>query len=74
MRHQSTVYDGSRSAPLPLLDVNGTAVVLNCDRSTVYRLLRDGDLSAVRVGKRRRIRPEDIESYLERGREGKDTA
>lgn len=68
MPHETTLYDGARSAPLPLLDVNGAAVVLNCDRSTVYRLLRDGELEAVRVGCRKRIRPEDIERYIERGR------
>jgi excisionase family DNA binding protein len=55
--------------PAPVLTVNEAARVLGVERSTVYRLLRAGELEAVRVGKRRRFRPEDLDAYLERGRE-----
>jgi excisionase family DNA binding protein len=52
-----------------LLTINEASRVLRVERSTIYRLLRTGDLQAVRVGKRRRFRPEDLDAYLERNRE-----
>jgi excisionase family DNA binding protein len=36
---------------------------------TVYRLIRDGDLPAVRMGGRWRFRRTDIEAWLERQRQ-----
>ena len=53
----------------PLLTITEAAEVLGVQRSTIYRLLRDSDLVAVRVGKRLRFRPSDLEDYLERHRE-----
>jgi excisionase family DNA binding protein len=62
MRHIATpVYAMPR-----LLSVNETAEFLGVDRSTVYRLEREGALRSVRVGTRRRFRPEDLRAYLER--------
>lgn len=52
-----------------LLTVDETAEYLRVDRSTVYRLEREGELHSVRVGRRRRFRPEDLADYLERSRE-----
>ena len=52
-----------------MLSVNEAARVLGVERSTLYRLLRAGELQAVRVGKRRKFRPEDLDAYLERNRE-----
>jgi excisionase family DNA binding protein len=59
-------------APLriaPVLSVNEAARILGIERATLYRLLRSGELESVRVGKRRKFRPEDLDAYLERGRE-----
>jgi len=53
----------------PVLSVNEAARVLGVERSTIYRLLRAGELQAIRVGRRRKFRPEDLDSYLERNRE-----
>jgi excisionase family DNA binding protein len=64
---ETTGYEPVRIAPV--LTVNQAASVLGIGRVTVYRLLRAGDLDAVRVGKRLRFRPEDLEEYLERNRE-----
>jgi len=50
-----------------LLTVDETAEYLRVDRSTVYRLEREGELRSVRVGRRRRFRPDDLRVYLERG-------
>jgi excisionase family DNA binding protein len=36
---------------------------------TVYRLIREGDLPAVRMGGRWRFRRDDIEAWLERQRQ-----
>ena len=55
--------------PLPVLTIDETASILGVERSTIYRLLRAGDLESVRVGQRQRIRPEDLDAYLERNRE-----
>jgi excisionase family DNA binding protein len=55
--------------PLPVLSVNEAAHVLGVERSTIYRLLRSGDLRSVRVGKRQKFRPEDLVAYLEQRRE-----
>jgi len=64
MSHDATpVY----VAPQPLLTVDETAEYLRVDRSTVYRLERDGQLRSVRVGTRRRFTLEDLRAYVERG-------
>lgn len=52
-----------------MLSINEAADVLGITRATVYRLLRTGELQSVRVGKRRKFRPEDLDAYLERNRE-----
>jgi excisionase family DNA binding protein len=55
--------------PIPVLTINEAARFLNVGRSTIYRLLRAGELQSTRVGKRKRLRPEDLHAYLERNRE-----
>jgi excisionase family DNA binding protein len=65
MPHFST---GGYRSLWPVLSVNEAARVLGVERSTIYRLLRTGELQAVRVGKRRKFRPEDLDAYLERNR------
>ena len=67
MRHDSTPYDVGTTALVPLMTVNGVAQALAISRDSVYRLVRSGDLRAVRVGERLRFRPVDVEAYLERG-------
>ena len=68
MSHIATEsYAAGRLAPV--LSVNEAAHILGVQRSTLYRLLRNGELDSVRVGKRRKFRPEDIDAYLERSRE-----
>jgi excisionase family DNA binding protein len=59
----------SPNRPAPLLTISETAAVLGVVRSTVFRLLAEGQLPAVRVGHRRRIRQEDLAAYLEGRRE-----
>jgi excisionase family DNA binding protein len=37
---------------------------LRVSSMTVYRLIRAGELRAVRIGKSFRIRPDDVDAYL----------
>ena len=50
-----------------LLTVNELARHLGISKWTVYRLVRSGEVRAVRVGERIRFRPADVDRYLERG-------
>ncbi|MFN0154675.1 MAG: helix-turn-helix domain-containing protein [Gaiella sp.] len=65
--HEETVRPSPGQTLEPLLSVNDTAALLRTTRSTVYELIRSGDLRPVRVGRRLRFRPADIETYLSRG-------
>lgn len=48
----------------PLLTVGEVAQLMRVSNMTVYRLIKSGQLSAIRVGKNYRIRRSDIERYL----------
>lgn len=47
-----------------LLRVEETAEVLGLGRTTVYRLIRDGDLHPVKVGRATRIPADELERYV----------
>ena len=46
------------------MTVNEVADLLRVSRMTVYRLIKTGELPALRVGKSYRLREQDIHSYL----------
>lgn len=48
----------------PLLTVGEVATLMRVSNMTVYRLIKAGQLSAIRVGKNYRIRRADVERYL----------
>lgn len=48
----------------PLLTVGEVAQMMRVSNMTVYRLIKSGQLSAVRVGKNYRIRRADVDRYL----------
>lgn len=48
----------------PLLTVGEVASVMRVSNMTVYRLIKSGQLRAIRVGKNYRLRRRDIEQYL----------
>jgi excisionase family DNA binding protein len=48
----------------PLLTVGEVAGVMRVSNMTVYRLIKSGQLGAIRVGKNYRIRSKDVERYL----------
>jgi excisionase family DNA binding protein len=43
------------------------ASLLRVSNMTVYRLIKNGELSAIRVGKNYRIRQADLDAYLSGG-------
>ncbi|MBI2170339.1 MAG: helix-turn-helix domain-containing protein [Actinobacteria bacterium] len=47
------------------LTVQEVADLMRVSSMTVYRLIKSGDLRAVRVGRSFRVRQEDIDGYLE---------
>jgi excisionase family DNA binding protein len=47
-----------------LLTVNEVADLLRVSRMTVYRLIKTGELPALRVGRSYRLREEDVHTYL----------
>jgi excisionase family DNA binding protein len=48
----------------PLLTVGEVAQLMRVSNMTVYRLIKAGQLSALRVGKNYRLRRRDVERYL----------
>lgn len=48
-----------------LLTVAEVATVMRVSRMTVYRLIRRGQLKAIRVGRNYRVREQDLNEYLE---------
>jgi excisionase family DNA binding protein len=48
----------------PLLTVGEVARIMRVSNMTVYRLIKSGQLAAIRVGKNYRIRRNDVERYL----------
>jgi len=47
-----------------LLTVNEVADLLRVSRMTVYRLIKNGEMPALRVGRNYRLREEDVHNYL----------
>jgi excisionase family DNA binding protein len=56
---RSPPYGGDR-----LLTVAEVASVMRVSNMTVYRLIKSGELAALRVGKNYRIRSSDVDRYL----------
>lgn len=50
--------------PEPLLTADEVADMLRVSTMTVYRLIRRGELPAVRVGRSYRVRQPDLDAYL----------
>lgn len=51
-----------------LLTVREASQILRINRYLIYRLARDGDLPAIRVGRMVRFRPEDLREWIEKHR------
>ena len=66
--------EGSTPITGPLLTVAEVADVLRVSNMTVYRLIKAGDIPALRVGKNYRIRQTDLSRFLEQGTFAADEA
>ena len=44
--------------------MNEVADLLRVSRMTVYRLIKEGDIAALRVGRSYRLREDDVDDYL----------
>lgn len=49
-----------------LLKAEDVATILNVSRSYAYLLMENGSLPTVRLGKSCRVRPQDLEDFIER--------
>ena len=61
--HRRTVHERSFTEAR-LLTVNEVADLLRVSRMTVYRMIKTGEMPAVRVGRSYRLREEDVHTYL----------
>jgi excisionase family DNA binding protein len=48
-----------------LLNAKQVAEILNISKSKTYRFMQLGEIQTVRIGKSRRVRPEDLIKYIE---------
>jgi excisionase family DNA binding protein len=51
-----------------LLKADEIAAILNISRSFAYQLLQTGAIPVVRLGKACRVRPQDLEAFVEQNR------
>ncbi len=49
----------------PLMTVPEIAKLLRTSKMNIYRLIRRGELPAIRIGHKLRVRRSDLKSYLE---------
>ena len=49
----------------PLLKAKDVAEILKISRAMAYNLMQRGEIPTVRIGKARRVRPEDLIKYIE---------
>jgi excisionase family DNA binding protein len=48
-----------------LLNAKQVAEILNISKSRIYTLMQRGETPTVRIGKSRRVQPEDLIKYIE---------
>ena len=65
MSETTGIQTGSEAVALRFATVSEVARRLRVSNMTVYRLVKAGQLPAVRVGRGYRIREEDVLAYLE---------
>jgi excisionase family DNA binding protein len=48
-----------------LLTADDVARILNVSRSFAYKMMQDGTMPVVKLGRARRVRPEHLEAFIE---------
>lgn len=64
-RRAASKASAERDDGRPLKTVPEAAAYLGVARDSVYRFIRQGDLRAIMVGKTLRIRPGDLDAYID---------
>lgn len=54
------------TGPVLVLDIMEATQVLHCGRTTVYELLKTGELTGLKIGKRRLITYASVAAYVNR--------
>lgn len=60
--------------PARLVAIKEVAQAMTVSVKTVYRLIEDGELPSFRIGKVIRIRPQDVDAYLNRVKASDESA
>ena len=63
--HQTTDDHTNPNPGYRLLKARDVAAFLNVSRSFAYHLIQTGELPTVRLGKSVRVRPQDLQAYIE---------
>ncbi len=58
------MYETTFSLPSNLLKAPEVAVILNCSKAFVYKLIDQGKLPSVQIGYAKRVRPEDLHHFI----------
>jgi excisionase family DNA binding protein len=58
------LYNGDRKMGEQLLNPADVAERLNVSKAQAYKMLKDGVIPSVRMGRIVRVRPEDLEKYI----------
>lgn len=64
-RRAAAKASSQRNDGRPMLSIEDTAAYLKVSRDTVYRIIRGGKLQSFRIEGSLRIRPSDIDAYVE---------
>ncbi len=64
------MYQTTYQPPSTLLKASDVAVMLNCSKAFVYKLIKQGKLPSVQIGYAVRIRPEDLLRFIRENRSG----
>jgi len=62
----------SENLPRPLLKINEVALQLRISRSFAYNLVMSGVLPVIKIGRSRRVRPVDLEHFINSNRFGEN--
>ena len=60
-----------KKAPEGLMTVEQVAAYLQLNKLTIYKFIRSGNLPAVRLGRSFRVRPSDVDEFLEAHKVGR---
>ena len=61
----NTAFQINGFSRLSLLKVAEVAQILNISKSLIYRLIQSGDLPSIRLGRSVRVRPADLEQFIQ---------